>query len=53
MKKNIIYALLIFVLMTQSGCSLLEPILKAPFTLVGEVLKIVNKLPKPPPGVFF
>jgi hypothetical protein len=40
---------------THSGCALL----KAPFTiaggvfsLVGKLIGIANKLPKPPPGVF-
>ena len=52
-KKFLIFLLLMFVV-TQSGCSLLQ----IPFTIVGESLKlvgkvldIVGKLPKPPPGV--
>ncbi len=53
-KQLVIFFLLLFV-GTQSGCALL----KVPFTIVGEslklvgkVLQVVDKLPKPPPGVF-
>ncbi len=48
----IILALLIFSL---GGCALLQIPLKlveAPFSLLSQILKIVDKLPKPPPWVF-
>ena len=54
-KKQALGALLVVFVLTQSGCA----ILKVPFTLVGgvfklvgKVLQVVDKLPKPPPGVF-
>jgi len=39
-----------------NGCALLEvpmTLLKLPFELLGQAVKIAGKLPKPPPGVFF
>lgn len=55
LKKYLLAALLVSLVCTQSGCALL----KIPFTLtggalslVGKVLQVVDKLPKPPPGVF-
>jgi len=42
---------------TSSGCaSLLQAplaLIKLPFQILGEALKLAAKLPKPPPGVFF
>lgn len=40
----------------QSGCALLTvplTLVKIPFSLLGKIMSIVDKLPKPPPGVFF
>jgi len=54
-KKYLLMALLLLAVACLSGCSLLQ----LPFMLVGETLKLVgkvfqviDKLPKPPPGVF-
>ncbi len=53
--KTLCYLLLIVCCFACSGCSILNGFIalaKVPFSLLGEVLKVVDKLPKPPPGVF-
>ena len=40
----------------SSGCALLKVplvLMKLPFAIAWEALKLAQKLPKPPPGVFF
>lgn len=40
----------------SSGCALLKvplTLVQLPFMVLGKVMGIVSKLPKPPPGVFF
>jgi predicted aminopeptidase len=42
--------------MSLSGCALLQipaQLIDGTFSLLGKILNIANKLPKPPPGVFF
>lgn len=54
--KYISILICLIIVFTFSGCSLLQApfeLAKAPFTLLGEILKVVDKLPKPPPGIFF
>ncbi|OGX37076.1 MAG: hypothetical protein A3D87_05970 [Omnitrophica WOR_2 bacterium RIFCSPHIGHO2_02_FULL_50_17] len=51
----LVFVLLIFCL-TQSGCAILKvplTLAKVPFSLLGHIMGVVNKLPKPPPWVFF
>ena len=48
--------LLTLLLFTLSGCALLEVplrVVEGGFSLVSQLLKIADGLPKPPPGVFF
>jgi len=55
LKKQLIIFFLIITCISQSGCSLLTLPIKAietVFDVVGQVFKLVDKLPKPPPGVF-
>ena len=47
-KKFSLVVLLILIVLMGNGCALLQ----LPFTILNQVLSIVNKLPKPPPGVF-
>jgi len=48
-KKNILFVLLILgVCVTQNGCALIA----LPFQIAGEAIKLLQKLPAPPPGVF-
>lgn len=49
-------AILVVLILSLGGCALLQIPLKmveAPFSLLSQILKIVDKLPKPPPWVFF
>ena len=49
-------AVLLVCCLFLNGCALLKlplEIVKVPFTLLKQVLKVADKLPKPPPGVFF
>lgn len=48
MKKSIIYALVVLLCLSQSGCALL----KLPFQILGEAFELLKKIPLPPPGVF-
>jgi len=53
-KKTIWLLLLVFLVMTQSGCTLLQifpALIKGGFDILGKLLDIAQKLPKPPPGV--
>ena len=55
-KKYCLTFLLLFVVFTQSGCALLQipgSLINGTFSLLGKVLGVVEKMPKPPPGVFF
>ena len=63
MKKNAprylgfaaVFILLIFMSLCVSGCALFEipaKLIEGTFGLVGELLKIAEQLPTPPPGVF-
>ncbi|VAX35195.1 hypothetical protein MNBD_UNCLBAC01-2001 [hydrothermal vent metagenome] len=55
-KKYYLIFLLLFFIFTQSGCALLQvpvSVVNGTFSLLGKVLGIVEKMPKPPPGVFF
>ena len=47
-KKIILVIVLIVICFSASGCALLN----IPLRLLSTVINIVNKLPKPPPGVF-
>lgn len=47
--------ILVLLIFSLGGCALLQIPLKmveAPFSLLSQILKIVDKLPKPPPWVF-
>jgi len=56
--KRFNYVVLILcaiVMMSLSGCALLAvpaTIIGESFKIIGQVLQIVSKMPKPPPGVF-
>ena len=54
--RLILFVLLLGLLMvTGSGCSLLQiPVvaIDGVFQLLGQVINLIGKLPKPPPGVF-
>ena len=53
-KQLLVFMLLVFIV-TQSGCAILKAplmIVNGAFSLVGKILKVVGKLPAPPPGVF-
>ncbi|OGX28331.1 MAG: hypothetical protein A2705_03085 [Omnitrophica WOR_2 bacterium RIFCSPHIGHO2_01_FULL_52_10] len=55
-KKTVLILLLCAVCTASSGCALLKvplALMKLPFTIAWEALKFAQKLPKPPPGVFF
>lgn len=56
MKKIILLSGLVFIVFTLSGCaSLLHlpiALVKAPFTILSQILGIAAKLPKPPPWIF-
>jgi len=54
-KKSILTFVIIVLVFTQSGCAILQVpihILDGVFSIVKSVLRIVEKLPMPPPGVF-
>ncbi len=48
--------LLLFLVTLTSGCSTLlqlpVALVEGTFSLLGQIIKLVGKLPKPPPGVF-
>jgi hypothetical protein len=46
--KARVVVLLVLLCLFSPGCALL----KLPFQVVGELLQIISKMPKPPPGVF-
>jgi len=53
-KSFFIFILLSFVFL-QSGCALLEvpgKVIGGTFDLLGDLFKLAEKLPMPPPGVF-
>lgn len=55
-KTIILFACLIVLCLTQSGCQLLSlpgQIIGGVFGLLGKALQVADGLPKPPPGVFF
>ena len=48
-------AVLVVVVFTQSGCTLLQvpaALINGTFSILGKLLGIAQKLPMPPPGVF-
>ncbi len=47
--RLVFIGLLVVLCLSLNGCALI----RIPFDILGQVLKIVSKLPKPPPGVFF
>ncbi|OGX35616.1 MAG: hypothetical protein A3C36_01005 [Omnitrophica WOR_2 bacterium RIFCSPHIGHO2_02_FULL_52_10] len=54
-KKQLLILLLVLGTMMQSGCALIQlpfTVVGGVFKLVGKLLQVVDKLPKPPPGVF-
>jgi len=56
MNRYLVVMILIGMCLTMSSCALLQApveLVKAPLTLIGEVFKLAQKMPKPPPGVFF
>jgi hypothetical protein len=55
LKKHFVILVLAVLVFTQSGCALLKlpgAILSGTFSLIGKIFRVVDKLPKPPPGVF-
>ena len=58
LKDSKIYFLILILMLlvlTQSGCSLLQipgTIVKGSFSLLGKLIGVANKIPKPPPWVF-
>lgn len=53
--RLVIFVFFLMVVVSLSGCALLSLpalIIGETFKLIGQVLQIVSRLPKPPPGVF-
>lgn len=53
--KKILAVILLIVVMSFSGCALIQAPFKmagSALNLVGKIVGIANKLPKPPPWVF-
>jgi hypothetical protein len=54
-KKQLFILFLLLTMFIHSGCALLQvpfTLVGGTFKLVGKLLQMVDKLPKPPPGVF-
>ncbi|MCA9399888.1 MAG: hypothetical protein KC618_09065 [Candidatus Omnitrophica bacterium] len=54
-RRYVVLGVLMCLMITQSGCSLLKAplqLIKVPFVILEKALAIAKKLPKPPPGVF-
>ncbi|HNV23890.1 MAG TPA: hypothetical protein PLH56_07015 [Candidatus Omnitrophota bacterium] len=47
--KNYFFVFIVLLCLSLSGCALI----KLPFDILGKLLGIASKVPKPPPGVFF
>jgi len=48
LKKTVFVVVILVLSVSLSGCALIN----IPFQLMGGLLKIISKLPMPPPGVF-
>ena len=54
-KIVLLVAVLLVIVVSQSGCALLQiptALINGTFSILGKLLGIAQKLPMPPPGVF-
>lgn len=55
LKRGMLYCVFLMLALSLSGCALLQipgKVIEGTFGILGQVFKIIQRMPMPPPGVF-